>query len=168
MTALLSPGGWTNPAPSPNTGFIAIAANGHSLGLKSDGSIVSWGTAYPVPSPNTGFVAIAAGYRHSLGLKSDGSIVAWGYNGNLQCNVPSPNSSYVAIASGDYHSIGIRAVAEDLNRNGFVNFIDVAIIANKWMMNCSSPDWCGGSDLDKNGVVDSNDLQRVARRWLWE
>ena len=30
--------------PSPNTGFVAVAAGGyHSLGLKEDGSIVAWG-----------------------------------------------------------------------------------------------------------------------------
>ena len=46
----------------------------HSLGLKSDGSIVAWGDncngECNVPVPNTGFDAIAAGTYHSLGLKS--------------------------------------------------------------------------------------------------
>jgi hypothetical protein len=60
--------------PSPNTGFKAIAASYyHSLGLKTDGSIVAWGYngcgECTVPEPNTGFVAIAAGDSHSLGLK---------------------------------------------------------------------------------------------------
>ena len=77
--------------------FVAIAAGeAHSLGLKSDGSIVAWGDnddgQCDVPSPNKGFVAIAAGDYHSLGLKSDGSIVAWGYNRYGQCNVPYPIS----------------------------------------------------------------------------
>jgi hypothetical protein len=68
--------------PSPNSGFIAIAAGYllHSLGLKQDGSIVAWGdNSYGhcnIPSPNSGFIAISDGYWHSLGLKQDGSIVA--------------------------------------------------------------------------------------------
>ncbi len=66
------------------------------------------------------------------------------------------------------HSLGIKAVVEDLDRNGFVNFVDVAVIAQKWMMSCSAPDWCAGCDLDKNGIVDETDLQRVMQRWLWE
>jgi hypothetical protein len=60
--------------PSPNTGFVGVAAGGyHSLGLKDDGSIVAWGSngfgQCDVPSPNTGFVGVAAGWAHSLGLR---------------------------------------------------------------------------------------------------
>jgi len=57
--------------PSPNTGFIAVAAGWyHSLGLKADGSIVVWGSndygQCDVPSPNSGFIAAAAGGYYSL------------------------------------------------------------------------------------------------------
>jgi hypothetical protein len=99
--------------PSPNTGFIAIATGfGHSLGLKTDGSIVAWGDNYygqcTVPSPNTGFIAIATGLWHSLGLKTDGSIVSWGRNEYGQCTLPSPNTGFTAIAAGGYHSLGLK------------------------------------------------------------
>jgi hypothetical protein len=72
--------GWNHTGqcnvPSPNSGFIAIAAGFyHSLGLKSNGTIVAWGGndlgQCTVPSPNSGFIAISAGYNHSLGLKPD-------------------------------------------------------------------------------------------------
>jgi alpha-tubulin suppressor-like RCC1 family protein len=101
--------------PTPNTGFVAISAGvGHSLGLKSDGSIVGWGIdlygiCSAVPAPNRDFVAVAAGERHSLGLKSDGSIVAWGSNSLKQCIVPVPNTGFVAIAAGGYHSLGLKS-----------------------------------------------------------
>ena len=67
------------------SGFTAIAAGGaQSLGLKADGSLVTWGDNWAgqcvIPSPNSGFIAIATGGSHSLGLKEDGSIIAWGYN----------------------------------------------------------------------------------------
>ena len=54
--------------------LAAIAAGSfHSLGLKSDGTIVAWGQnnygQCNVPSPNADFVAVAGGDGHSLGLK---------------------------------------------------------------------------------------------------
>jgi alpha-tubulin suppressor-like RCC1 family protein len=57
--------------PSPNTGFVAIAAGGyHTLGLRADGSIAAWGANHygqiNVPPPNANFVALA-GLLHSCG-----------------------------------------------------------------------------------------------------
>jgi len=65
--------------------FVSISAgNLHSLGIKSDGSIVACGMngdkQCNAPSSNKKFVAIAGGGFHSLGLSSDGSIIAWGDN----------------------------------------------------------------------------------------
>ena len=50
--------------PSPNSGFIAVAAGGyHSLELKQDGSILAYGWneqgQCSIPTPNSGFMAIA-------------------------------------------------------------------------------------------------------------
>ncbi len=92
--------------------LVAIAAGqSHSLGLKSDSSIVAWGLnehgQCNVPEPNSGFVAIAGGGYHSLGLRADSSIVAWGSNGSGQCDVPEPNSGFVAIAPGYDHNLGL-------------------------------------------------------------
>ncbi|HPS02662.1 MAG TPA: hypothetical protein PLA90_14085, partial [Candidatus Sumerlaeota bacterium] len=103
---------WGNNSPrlpSPNEGFIAISAG---LGLKSDGSVVTWGyDAYGrenVPQPNSGFVAVSS-EAQCLGLKSDGSVVAWGYNGDGRCNVPSPNSGFVDVSAGSGCSLGLKA-----------------------------------------------------------
>jgi hypothetical protein len=49
----------------------------HSLGLKTDGSIVAWGCSdlyydygqCNVPAPNSGFVAVAAGGNQSLAIR---------------------------------------------------------------------------------------------------
>jgi hypothetical protein len=54
--------------------LIAVAGGGyHSLGLKSDGTIVAWGNNNSgqcnVPAPNADFIAVAGGGYHSLGLK---------------------------------------------------------------------------------------------------
>ena len=109
--------GWQVVGGDLSGGFVAVAAgSGHSLGLKANGSIVSWGFNREgqtnVPGPNTGFVAVAAGQSHSLGLKADGSIVAWGCGVPYdygQCNVPAPNTGFVALAAGQLHSLGLKA-----------------------------------------------------------
>jgi len=64
------------------TDFVDVAAGGyHSMGLKTDGSIVAWGMnthgECNVPAPNADFVAVAAGLNYGLGLKSGGSIKRW-------------------------------------------------------------------------------------------
>jgi hypothetical protein len=92
---------------------VAVAGGEwHSLGLKSNGTVVAWGRNSEdqcnVPAPNQDFVAVAAGYFHSLGLKSNGTVVAWGWNDKSQCNVPAPNQDFVAVAGGYYHCLALK------------------------------------------------------------
>ncbi len=98
----------------PNADYVAVAAGYfHSLGLKSDSTVVAWGKndygQCDVPWPNAGFVAVAAGYDHSVGLKSDGTVVAWGRNNYGQCTVPESSAGFAAIAAGGGFSLGLRA-----------------------------------------------------------
>ena len=86
------------------TGVTAVAAGGfHSLALKKDGTVWSWGEntngqlgngtnvnatiAQAVSTGQTGVASItgiAAGGSHSLALDINGQVWAWGYNGNGQ------------------------------------------------------------------------------------
>lgn len=82
------------------SGVTAISVGGgHSLALRSDGSVLAWGAdnqgqlgdsgsdtdkATPVPvvglGAGSGVVAIAAGGSFSLALRRDGSVLAWGWD----------------------------------------------------------------------------------------
>ena len=80
---------------------MVAAGEGHSLALKTDGTVWGWGNngygelgdgtttdrAYPVGVKGVGGVGylsgitdIVSGEDHAVALKSDGSVFAWGYN----------------------------------------------------------------------------------------
>ncbi len=96
----LAPKTVDEPLAVPNVeGIVAIAAGAsHSLALRADGRVVSWGhngygqlgtgstadSGYPVEGEVPGLediVAIHAGGYHSLALRADGTLFAWGDNG---------------------------------------------------------------------------------------
>ena len=99
--------------PPGLSNVVAIAAgssNPHSLALKSDGTVLTWGDVREeriVPFGLSDVVAIAA-KSHSLALKSDGTVVAWGSNNYGSCNVPPGLSDVVAIAAGHYYSLALK------------------------------------------------------------
>jgi len=105
----------SSPAGSRYRGTIQKIVDGaqHTLALKSDGTVVAWGSngsgQSNVPAGLGGVVAISAGMNFSLALKSDGTVMAWGINDNSQINVPAGLSGVVAIAAGGYHSLALKA-----------------------------------------------------------
>jgi alpha-tubulin suppressor-like RCC1 family protein len=108
---------------------------GHSLALKSDGTVWALGqndygqlgdgttTQRNVPVKVrrlSGVQDIDGGYRHSLALKSDGTVWAWGRNkygqlgvaGTTQRNFPvqvSGLSGVRAIGAGHSHSLAVTS-----------------------------------------------------------
>ncbi|MEX2238630.1 MAG: hypothetical protein WEB00_13970 [Dehalococcoidia bacterium] len=88
------------------TDVVAVAAGGrHSLALKSNGTVVAWGSdvdgqlgnggssanqVSPVPVSGIGgpiqsdIIEIAAGGSHSLALRANGNVYAWGKDDNGQ------------------------------------------------------------------------------------
>ncbi len=107
----------------PISATLAAGA-AHTVGLRSDGSVVALGWNDYGQCNVDGWrdiVAVAPGGFHTVGLQSDGSVVAVGYNGSGRCEV-SGWTDIVAIAAGGYHTVGLRSdgsvVATGLNTSG--------------------------------------------------
>ncbi|MEY4530896.1 MAG: hypothetical protein RLZZ156_1617, partial [Deinococcota bacterium] len=126
------------PTPVPvssATGIVAISAGlNHSLALKGNGTMLSWGLGALVgddtifadqPTPiavlnATGIVAISAGGNHSLALKDNGTMLAWGFDDSGQLGddatlalkftpvVVSSATDIVAISAGNGHSLALK------------------------------------------------------------
>jgi hypothetical protein len=54
----------------------------------------------------------------------------------------------------------------DFNGDSEINFLDYAMVVEKWGESCSAPDWCDGVDMDQNGVIDIGDIAVFVDDWL--
>ena len=121
------------------SGVVAIAAGGiHSLALRSDGRVLSWGDDYSsalaereisdtaIPGLVIGITnatAIAGGGSHSVALRNDGTVWIWGRNDAGQLGNGSTTIGYageaspamvagladvVAISAGDKHTVALK------------------------------------------------------------
>ena len=88
--------------------IIAVSASAHdTVGLKTDGTVVLYGSAYeyyPSISKWRNIVEIDCSDHTAIGLKSDGTVVAVGLNGFGQCNVHNASlwRNIIAISSSDH------------------------------------------------------------------
>ena len=125
----------TSTVPLDGVTAIAVGLH-HSLALKSDGSVLSWGrnaagqlginstvdakqaTAITTLA-GASITAITAGHNHSLALRHDGVVYAWGGNESGQLgdgktvNLKVPTqilalTNIIALAAGAKHSLALR------------------------------------------------------------
>jgi len=91
--------------------FFVVAAGGyHTVGLRSDGTVVAVGrNDYGQCDVGdwTDIQFVAAGGYHTVGVKGDGTVVAVGRNDYEQCDVEDW-AGISSVAAGDYHTVGVK------------------------------------------------------------
>ena len=89
-----------------------VSAGGeHTVGLKSDGTVVAAGDNKYGQCDVSGWkdiVAVSAGRAHTIGMKSDGTVVAAGDNQHGQCDV-SGWKNIVAVSAGSFYTVGLKS-----------------------------------------------------------
>ncbi|HUQ70761.1 MAG TPA: hypothetical protein VM165_14625 [Planctomycetaceae bacterium] len=113
---------------TPAGTFIAVAGGfSHSHAIRTDGTLVSWGTDlldYHVgpgglledvtftgqisDTPAGTFTAVAAGLFHSVAIRTDGTLASWGGLDEFGEVSDTPAGTFIAVAEGYDHSTAIR------------------------------------------------------------
>ena len=124
--------------PRPLNAESIKASNHHTVGLRSDGTVVAAGSnSYGQCNVDewSNIARIAAGAHHTVGLKKNGTVVAAGSNSYGQCNVNGWNN-IAEIAAGAYNTVGLKkdgtVVATGSNNDGECNiseWTDIVAIA---------------------------------------
>jgi hypothetical protein len=60
---------------------------------------------------------------------------------------------------------GMTTLPEDVNHDCRIDIVDLAIVANHFGTKLGDPNWYAPADVDRDGYVDINDLARVAFRY---
>lgn len=78
------------------------------------------------------------------------------------------DESEQTIFIGDHGNAMIHVLqpvrlAGDADRNGIVDLLDIAVLAENWMLSgCVDPQWCSGADTQHSGNVDLTDFAVLA------
>ena len=171
--------------------MIAVGYS-HTVGLKSDGTVVAVGFNYDKQcdvSDWKDIVAVAAGSSHTVGLRADGTVVATGDNGSGQCDV-SDWTEIVAIEAKGNCTIGVRAngtvvavgqnIGDECNTDGWTAIEYVIAQNSSYLSDCiimgrksngtwvsTKNRWHFSYDEFKRAIFSSQDIVSIALGSDW-
>jgi alpha-tubulin suppressor-like RCC1 family protein len=109
----------TNVPPGLSNLVAISAGNYHMLGLKADGTVLSWASGFApnllgavltnLPAGLTNVVAISAGGNVNMALKANGRVVVWGDGSFGLTNVPPGVTNLSGIAAGAFHCLALKS-----------------------------------------------------------
>ena len=101
-TATPRPTPTPQPTPVPLTFTSVSVGRNHACGVKTNGSVVCWGSDYYGEStpPSSTFTSVSAGYFYTCGVKTNGSVVCWGNNDYGEATPPS--GAFASVSASNY------------------------------------------------------------------
>ena len=98
--------------------FTQVSGRGnHSVALRADGSLVSWGydgDSQVTDTPTSYrwldryFIQISGGNNHSVALRADGTLASWGWDGEGQVSNTPTTNDFTQVSAGYMHSVAIK------------------------------------------------------------
>jgi len=132
----------SSTAVAQTTTMPMVAAGGdHTVGLKSDGTVVAVGSNFGGQcnvSSWTGITQVSARGPQTVGLKSDGTVVALGYNQWGECNVSSW-TGITQVAAGNLNTVGLKADGT------------VVAVGSSYFGQCDVSSWTGITQVAAGG-----------------
>jgi len=95
-------------------------------------------------------------------MKQQASFVGWDF---VWETVNGPNDIWAICEGVSYPKLSWQFIAGDSDNDKDVDFVDFALMGNKWMQ-ADSNLYCGGSDLTGDKWVDLDDLAVFVEHWL--
>ncbi len=129
------------------------AGYAHTVGLKTDGTVVAVGLNNYGQCNVGGWTDIrqvSAGLVHTVGLKTDGMVVAMGASANGECNVGGW-TDIVQVSAGGDHTVGLKTDGT------------VVAVGNNTFGRCEVSGW----DLDPDVGVLSVDID-IGELWMYQ
>jgi hypothetical protein len=140
------------------------------LALKSDGTLVTWGSNYwgetIMPAGLPPAVDIACGAHHSIVKCNDGLLRAWGFDDHGQAEVPGDIGPVLQLAPGLRHNAVVvpDTCVGDILTDRIINGADLGALLSYWGPVFGSP-VSHACDLNADGQVDGSDLGTLLSNW---
>jgi alpha-tubulin suppressor-like RCC1 family protein len=84
------------------------AGNGHTCGIKTDGTVECWGSWDNSNNPDGRFVRLTGGSGFSCGLREDGSASCFGWSTHPVVRAKPPQGPFIQISAGSSHVCAVR------------------------------------------------------------
>ena len=154
--------------PEGLSGVVEVSAGlSHSVALKSDGSVVSWGRGTEGQGGAlSGAISISAGDYHTVAVTVSGAVVSTGDNSSGQRNLPS-GSGVSAASAGGLHSLAVTGSGPVITAQPQAQTVlpgsnvSLTVAANnadsyQWYFNNAAIDGATGATLSLTGVSHAN------------